>query len=202
MESRKATFWTQVDSSRLSTWTEDGQKIQKKTRRTIALHFGSTTGQQHNFLYALGSNSRQKFDCSKFLRSNQTDTEYVCLLHRLSRNIGEPHRSRAQHVYPTLGLRCFASHSILSVSTNSPHFDKCIPSWVATSSDSRFSVIITQYWWKLLTNRLKFDTGKLLNAFHRPFLLSDLLRSVEKHCQARGLCVCPVITNKQWQVNC
>jgi hypothetical protein len=66
------------------------------------------------------------------------------------------HIDRAQHIYPTLEqdtedcpeLRYFASHSILSVGTNSPHFDTCIPSWIATSSDSRFSRIIGQYWWK------------------------------------------------------
>ena len=56
---------------------------------------------------------------------------------------------------------------------------------------------------KRLTHKLKFDIGKLLKAFHRPFLLSDLLCFVEKYCPARGLCVCvyPVKTNRQWQVN-
>ena len=43
---------------------------------------------------------------------------------------------------------------------------------------------------KRLTHKLKFDIGKLLRAFHRPFLLSDLLCFVEKYCPARGLCVC------------
>ena len=42
----------------------------------------------------------------------------------------------------------------------------------------------------LLTHRFKFDIEKLLSAFHRPFLLSDLLRFVAKYCPARGLCVC------------
>jgi hypothetical protein len=51
----------------------------------------------------------------------------------------------------------------------------------------------------LLTHRFKFDIEKLLSAFHRPFLLSDLLRFVAKYCPARGLCVCvyPVLTKRQ-----
>ena len=164
------------------------------------MHFEPTTGQQHNFLYALGSNSRQKFDCSKFLRSTQTDTEYVFLLHRLSRNMGEPHQSRAQHVYPTLGLRCFASHSIALARTRLI-LTNAFAHELQQAQIHDFLGLLASIGEKLLTNRLKFDSGKLLSAFHRPFLLSDLLRSVEKSCPARGLCVCvclcPVITNKQ-----
>ena len=50
---------------------------------------------------------------------------------------------------------------------------------------------------KSLTHRLEFDIGKLLRAFHRPFLLSDLLCFVEKYCPARGLCVFVSCFNKQ-----
>ena len=206
---RKTTFSTQVDSSRLYTWTEDGQKIQKKTQGTIVLHFESTTGQQHQdlqILYALGSNSQPKFDCSKFLRSTQTDTEYVLLLHRLSRNMGEPHRSRAQHIYPTLEqdtedcpeLRYFASHSILSVGTNSPHFDTCIPSWIATSSDSRFSRIIGQYWWKTSHKQTQIRRWEIAECVSPSISFERSIALCWKLLPRRGpVCVCVSCYNKQ-----
>jgi hypothetical protein len=51
---------------------------------------------------------------------------------------------------------------------------------------------------KSLTHRLEFDIGKLLRAFHRPFLLSDLLRWL-KNIAPQGTCVCvyPALTNRQ-----
>ena len=38
-----------------------------------------------------------KFECSKLLRSTKADTDYVFLMYRLSRNMTEPFRSRAQN---------------------------------------------------------------------------------------------------------
>ena len=47
-------------------------------------------------LYMLGSDTLMKFECSKLLRSSQADHDYIFLLCRLSRNLTEPFRSRAQ----------------------------------------------------------------------------------------------------------
>ena len=35
-----------------------------------------------------------------------------------------------------------------------------------------------------------------------PISFERSIALVEKYCPARGLCVCPVLTNRQWQVNC
>ena len=47
-------------------------------------------------LYMLGSDTLMKFECSKLLRSSQAEHDYIFLLCRLSRNLTEPFRSRAQ----------------------------------------------------------------------------------------------------------
>ena len=44
----------------------------------------------------LGSDTLMKFECSKLLRSSQAEHDYIFLLCRLSRNLTEPFRSRAQ----------------------------------------------------------------------------------------------------------
>ena len=50
-----------------------------------------------HLLYLLGSDTMMKFECSKLLRSTKADTDYVFLMYRLSRNMTEPFRSRAQN---------------------------------------------------------------------------------------------------------
>ena len=47
-------------------------------------------------LLTLGSDTLMKFECSKLLRSSQADQDYISLLCRLSCNLSEPFRSRAQ----------------------------------------------------------------------------------------------------------
>ena len=202
---RKTTFWSQVDSSRLYTWTEDGQKIQKKTQGTIELHFESTTGQQHQdlqILYALGSNSQRRFDCSKFLRSTQNDTECPSFTSIIS----QYGWTTSQHIYPTLEqdtedcpeLRYFASHSILSVGTNSPHFDTCIPSWIATSSDSRFSRIIGQYWWKTSHKQTQIRRWEIAECVSPSISFERSIALCWKILPRKGpVCVYPAITNRQ-----
>ena len=49
-----------------------------------------------HMLYLLGSDTMMKFECSKLLPSAKADTDYVFLMYRLSRNMTEPFRSRAQ----------------------------------------------------------------------------------------------------------
>ena len=50
-----------------------------------------------NWFYLLGSDTMMKFECSKLLRSTKANTDYVFLMYRLSRNMTEPFRSRAQN---------------------------------------------------------------------------------------------------------
>ena len=78
-----------------------GQKLLRRYRhRAQKTQVRFLSQRLHNYvqiftiLYHLGSDSRQKFDCSRVLRSVQTDTEFCFLLWRLCRTMNEPFRSR------------------------------------------------------------------------------------------------------------
>ena len=82
---------------------EFGRKLVRRyKKRTRAQHCSLFDQQFDNhlrifrLLYMLGSDTLMKFECSKLLRSSQADHDYIFLLGRLSRNLSEPFRSRAQ----------------------------------------------------------------------------------------------------------
>ena len=76
--------------------------VRRYKKRTRAQHCSLFEQQFDNhlrifrLLYMLGSDTLMKFECSKLLRSSQAEHDYIFLLCRLSRNLTEPFRSRAQ----------------------------------------------------------------------------------------------------------
>lgn len=71
------------------------QKTAHQGRCEIAQRF-SNYKQIFHFLYMLGSDTRLKFDCSRVLRSNLSDTPFVFLLWRMTNTLSEPWKTRAR----------------------------------------------------------------------------------------------------------
>ena len=80
-----------------------GRRLVRRYKKRTRAQYCSLFEQQFDnhlrifrLLYMLGSDTLMKFECSKLLRSSQADHDYIFLLCRLSRNLTEPFRSRAQ----------------------------------------------------------------------------------------------------------
>ena len=71
------------------------------------------------------------------------------------------------------------------------------PHEIARSSDSRFSGIIGQYWWKITHTQTRIRHWEIAEGVSPSISFERSIALVEKYCPARDLCVCVSCFNKQ-----